>query len=91
MENQLSECVYAMSPFVIRGYCVTKTIIFYRQTINYDWFLGHLKYLTWVNNGKDKIHKAFDLVCLRHLSTPSRNISKVACDNQDMSAMMDPA
>ena len=33
-----------MSPFVIRHYCVRigRTIVFYGQTVNYNWFLGHL-------------------------------------------------
>ena len=48
MESLPSQCVYAMSPFVMRGYCVAKAGIFYRQTINHKWFLGHLKYMPWV-------------------------------------------
>ena len=70
MKNLLNECVYMMSPFMIRHYCVWigRTVIFCRQTINYNWFLGHLKYLTWVHwEG----HKAFDIVCLWNLSAPS--------------------
>ena len=55
---------------MIRHYCVWigRTVIFCRQTINYNWFLGHLKYLTWVQR---EGHKAFDIVCLWHLSAPS--------------------